>query len=94
VCLRRITLRDADLTLDLLPHIPQLRDGFHEAEGEHRWTAGMARLPTSIIDRFAGPIDIEIALWPSELRYPEHAHGLLPVTSARALLPPRQLRAA
>jgi hypothetical protein len=94
VCLRRITLRDADLALDLLPHIPQRRDGFHEVEGEHRWTAGMARLPASIIERFAGPIDIEIALWPSELRYPEQVHGLLPETSACAHSSPRQLRAA
>ena len=94
VCLRRITLRAADLALDLLPHIPQRRDGFHEAEGEHRWTAGMARLPANALALFSGPLSIEIALWPSELRYPEQAHDLLPETSARALSRPRQLIAA
>jgi len=70
VCLRRITLRDADLTLDLVPEHHLLREGFHEAEGEHRWTAGMARLPASVLGLFAGPIDIEIALHPTDLRYP------------------------
>jgi len=73
VCLRRITLRGADFTLDLVPGHHLLRDGFHEAEGEHRWTAGMARLPTSVIDLFAGRLDIEIAVWSSELRYAERA---------------------
>jgi hypothetical protein len=73
VCLRRITLSDADLTLDLVPDHHLLRDGFHEAEGAHRWTAGMARLPTKIIDLFAGPLSIEITLWPSELRYADRA---------------------
>ncbi len=76
VCLRRITLSDADLTLDLLPHIPQLRDGFHEAEGEHRWTAGMARLPAKALNLFTGPVDIEIAIWPTQLRYAELADRL------------------
>jgi hypothetical protein len=73
VCLRQITLRDADQTLDLLPHIPQLRDGFHEAEGAHRWTAGLAQLPASVLDLFTGPLEIEIAIWPSQLRYVAHA---------------------
>jgi hypothetical protein len=76
VCLRRITLRDADLTLDLLPHIPQLRDGFHEAEGEHRWTAGTARLPANALSLFTGPLSIEIAVWPTQLRYAERADRL------------------
>jgi len=71
VCLRRITLRDADLTLDLVPEHHLLRDGFHEAEGEHRWTAGIARLPASVMDLFAGQLDIEIAVWPSQVRYTE-----------------------
>jgi hypothetical protein len=73
VCLRRITLRDADLTLDLVPEHHLLRDGFHEPEGEHRWTIGRAQLPTSVIDLFAGSLDIEIVIWPSELRYAEGA---------------------
>jgi len=50
-----------------------LRDGFHEAEGEHRWTAGMAHLPASVLDLFAGPLSIEIAVWSSRLRYAERA---------------------
>jgi hypothetical protein len=33
----------------------------------------MARLPTSVIDLFAGRLDIEIAVWSSELRYAERA---------------------
>jgi hypothetical protein len=73
VCLRRITLRDADLALDLMPEHHLLRDGFHEPEGEHRWTVGMTRLPASVVDLFAGPIDIEIAVWPTQLRYAERA---------------------
>jgi Ca2+-binding RTX toxin-like protein len=73
VSLRRITLHDADLTLDLVPEHHLLRDGFHEPEGEHRWTGGNALLPASVVDLFAGPLDIEIAIWPSELRYAERA---------------------
>ena len=73
VSLQRITLLDADLMPDLVPEHHLLRAGFHEADGEHRWTSGMARLPASVIDLFNGRLDIEIALWPSELRYPERA---------------------
>jgi len=70
VCLHRVTLRDADFTFDVLPGNPHLCEGFHEKEGEHRWTDGMARLPGRVLALFAGPADIEVALWPSQLRYP------------------------
>jgi fibronectin-binding autotransporter adhesin len=73
VCLRRITLSNADLTLDLDPDHHLLRDGFHEVEGEHRWTAGLAQLPATVLDLFPGPLSIEIATWPSQLRYTERA---------------------
>jgi len=71
VCLRRITLRDADLSLDLVPEHHLLRHGFYDSEGEHRWTGGKAQLPANIVDLFAGPLDIEIAVWPSQVRYPQ-----------------------
>jgi hypothetical protein len=73
VCLRRITLRDPDLTLDLVPDHDLLQDGFHGSEGAHRWTAGLAQLPASVLDLFTGPLDIEIATWPSQLRYIDQA---------------------
>jgi hypothetical protein len=73
VCIRRITLRDTDLTLDLVPGHHMLRAGFHEREGEHRWTDGMARLPQSVIELFTAPLHIEVALWPSKLFYTEPA---------------------
>jgi hypothetical protein len=83
VSVHQITLRDADFTLDLVPDHHLLRDGFHEAEGVHRWTDGMARLPTTVLDLFAGPLDIEIALWPSQLRYVENpAYGVSLLNSA------------
>jgi hypothetical protein len=69
VSLRRITVRDAALTLDLAPAHPLLRDGFCDSEGAHRWTGGLARLPATLLALFAGPIEIDIALWPSELHY-------------------------
>ena len=56
-----------------MPEHHLLRDGFYDSEDGHRWTAGMARLPSSVIDLFAGPIDMEIAIWPSQLRYAERA---------------------
>jgi hypothetical protein len=68
VCVHRITLRDADFSFDLLPGNPHL-GGFHENEGEHRWTDGLARFPGRVLTLFSGPLDIEIALSPSELRY-------------------------
>jgi hypothetical protein len=73
VSLRQITLRDADLTLDLMPWHRLLCDGFHAKEGQHRWTDGMAQLPASVLALFAGPLDIEITLWASGLRYAEPA---------------------
>jgi hypothetical protein len=69
VCLRRITLRDADFGFDLLPGNPHLAAGFHENEGAHRWTDGLARLPAKVLALFPGPLDIDIVLSPSELRY-------------------------
>jgi hypothetical protein len=69
VCLRRITLRDRDFRFDLLPGNPHLGAGFHENEGTHRWTNGMARLPVRVLALFPGPLDIDIALSPSESRY-------------------------
>jgi hypothetical protein len=73
VSLRRITLPDGDLTLNLAPEHHLLREGFHEAEGRHRWTDGRAQLPASVIELFTGPIEIEIAIWPTQLRYTDRA---------------------
>ena len=73
VSLRKITFRDADLTLDLVAAHAELWNGFHASEGEHRWTTGMARVPPGVLEHFAGPLEIDIALWPSRLRYAESA---------------------
>jgi hypothetical protein len=73
VCVRRIGLRDADFSFDLLPGNPHLGAGFHEHEGEHRWTDGLARLPAKVLALFPGALDIDIALSPSELRYAARA---------------------
>jgi collagen type I/II/III/V/XI/XXIV/XXVII alpha len=77
VCLRRIALRDVDLTLDLVPDHHLLQDGFYGSEGAHRWTDGMAQLPGRALALFAGPLAIEVTLWPSQLRYAEPT-ALLP----------------
>jgi hypothetical protein len=72
VNLHRISLRDTDWTFDILPDNPhlQLQGGFHASEGDHRWTDGMALLPSRVLALFAGAIDMEVVLGPSELRYP------------------------
>jgi hypothetical protein len=73
VSLRRIALRGSNWAFDLPLDSPQLREGFHPQEGNHRWTDGMARLPAGMLALLRGKVEIEIALWPSQLRYVEPA---------------------
>jgi hypothetical protein len=73
VSLRRIVLRGSNWAFDLPLDSPQLREGFHPHEGNHRWTDGMARLPAGMLALLRGKVEIEIALWPSQLRYVEPA---------------------
>jgi hypothetical protein len=75
VCVRRITLRDADFAFDLLPGNPHLGAGFHENEGTHRWTDGLARLPAKVLALFPGPLDVAVELCPAELRYAATEEG-------------------
>lgn len=92
VPVRKITLRNADLTLDLAAEHPLLRDGFHAREGEHRWTTGMARLPESMLELFTGAFEIEIAVWPSDVHYVETGANRRPDGSRDAPSTVRQLR--
>jgi hypothetical protein len=91
VSLRRIVLRDTGSAFDLPLDSPQLTDGWHPQEGNHRWTDGTACLPVSALALFRGKVEIEIALSPSQLRYAEptgtalrSAGDIVSVQSARA----------
>jgi hypothetical protein len=84
VCIRRITLHDADFSFDLLPGSPHLGAGFHGSEGEQRWTDGLARLPAKVLAPFPGPLDIAVELCPAELRYAATEEGRQLATPAAA----------
>ena len=75
VSVRRITVRDSETTVDVLPVSEQLCDGFHESEGGHRWTDGMARLPRQLLDAFDASLTIDVAILQPELRYPMVEQG-------------------
>jgi hypothetical protein len=75
VSVRRITVRDSETTVDVLPVSAQLCDGFHESEGGHRWTDGMARLPRQLLDAFDASLTIDVAILQPELRYPMVEQG-------------------
>jgi hypothetical protein len=53
VAVERFVLGDANRRIEVLPGHPGLRHGFHEDEGTHRWTDGVARLPSPLLRRFA-----------------------------------------
>jgi O-antigen biosynthesis protein len=73
VAVERIVLSDPDLRIELGPACGELVDGFHQAEGRHRWTDGMARLPERLLGRFAQELTVEVALADADLRYPQRA---------------------
>jgi len=70
VAIERIVLRDDDLRTEIGYGHASLRDGFHEDEGGHRWTDGMARLPEELLRPFGGEVTIELHLIKPGLRYP------------------------
>jgi hypothetical protein len=40
----------------------RLREGFHDAEGGHRWTAGRARLPAALWENCRGAVTLRLSL--------------------------------
>jgi hypothetical protein len=73
VPVERIVLRDAWLCTEIGHGYPGLHDGFHEDEGGHRWTDGLARLPEELLRPFAGDVAVEVHLIAPGLRYPQDA---------------------
>jgi hypothetical protein len=69
VAVERIALRDADLAIETWHNHAALREGFHEDEGSHRWTDGLAPLPEAWLRPFAGAFILEVDLAVSELGY-------------------------
>jgi hypothetical protein len=69
VAVERIALNDADLSIEAWHGHAALCDGFHDDEGSHRWTDGLARLPEVLLRRFAGGVTLEVHLVPNPLAY-------------------------
>jgi len=70
VPVRRIVVGEAALRTEIGCGHSCLHEGFHESEGGHRWTDGMARLPEELLHPSAGEIIIEVHLAEASLRYP------------------------
>ena len=70
VLIRRIVLCEDDLRIEIGHGHPSLRDGFHDDEGEQRWTDGLARLPEELLRPFIGDVEVEVHLISPGLRYP------------------------
>src|SRR5579863_1142162 len=69
VAVARLVLHDPVRSLDVSHGHAALRDGFHEDEGTHRWTDGLARLPPILLGRFGGAVALDVHLVPCELGY-------------------------
>src|SRR5215472_2802386 len=76
VAVERILLHDAELSVEAWHGHAALAEGFHDDEGTHRWTDGLARLPADWRRLFARDCIIEIRLLSSGLRYPLAAPDL------------------
>jgi hypothetical protein len=69
VAVERIALHDAGLSIEAEHGHATLCEGFHEDEGSHRWTDGLARLPESWLRPFPGGATLEVHLSLTELGY-------------------------
>jgi len=69
VLVERIVLREDDLRTEIGHGHAILREGFHENEGAHRWTDGMARLPEELLRPYASDVTVEVHLIKPRLRY-------------------------
>jgi hypothetical protein len=65
----RLVLCDSSLRIEIEHDFAGLRDGFHEDEGCHRWTDGLARLPDALLSHFAGEVTLGVHHIESALRY-------------------------
>jgi len=90
VAVERIVLGGAGLRIEIAHDCPGLGTGFHEDEGGHRWTDGMARLSEEWLHLLAGDGTVEVQLVQTVLRYRADP----PVGAAAALAPLRRPRPA
>jgi hypothetical protein len=70
VALKRIVLRGAGRCNEIGHDHSSLREGFHDDEGGHRWTDGIARLPQELLRPFSGDVLVEVHLIKPDLHYP------------------------
>jgi hypothetical protein len=88
VALKGIVLRGAGLCTEIGHGHSSLRQGFHDDEGGHRWTDGVARLPDELLSPFAGEVTLEVQLIKPGLRYPLAAPA--PTAAPAEALPSRK----
>jgi uncharacterized repeat protein (TIGR03803 family) len=69
VCITGIVLRDAHLRVAVAHGHSALCEGFHEDEGERRWTNGLGLLPEALLRPFHAGLTIEVKRLPARLRY-------------------------
>jgi len=68
VAVERIALCGPGLRIEIGYDCPALCDGFHEAEGAHRWSTGQGSVPEALLVSFGGVL-IEVHLAETEMRY-------------------------
>ena len=71
VCVSKLTLRNADLTLDIQPASGLMSDGFHPPgpNGMHTWTDGFALIPPHLVALMEGAFELTVHLVDAPLRY-------------------------
>jgi hypothetical protein len=71
VSLMRVVLRCAGTEIQIGHEHPLLTEGFHGAEPGHRWTNGMAVIPTQFLACLAGAVQVEIHVAGCAAKYPK-----------------------
>ena len=69
VAVREITLWRNNAGRGVPLNHPSLTDGWHAPSGDHRWTKGLAMLPTETADWFGGPSALRLAMVDTDLSY-------------------------
>lgn len=82
VPVERISLSDGKMSLDIWHSHAALADGFHSDEGTHRWTDGLAALPSAWLRPFVGEAILDVQLAPNAHAYRLRANDRLATNAA------------
>jgi hypothetical protein len=69
VNLRRLVLKNSNITVTVEHPHPWLIEGFHEAEAAHRWTDGEAHVPAAFFSGFTDSLTIDVEVLDHTIPY-------------------------